>query len=1246
MIALGAGLRLGLGVCLALGLGLGGYGCGAHLQTAASISALRANAAAAPRDAAAQRRLALAELFSSEGDPASVDVQLERALALDPNSARLWFVRGLVSDAHGHPAHALDDYLHTLALAASSSDPIASQLGELAVHGVSGLDGAVPGYVGKVNAALLPLLEDARLATPARYAAATLLIQLAYRRGDRAAAEQLAQRVGCVATWRTAGPFGPRELLGFDRREINPGKPLADRYELGPGRGLQATREVGAKGCSVNLGGGPLARGGGSYAQAYVTVPETGAYVLRLESPNASELFIDGRSVSQLDRRKELAPDVAFMPLRLERGRHELLLEVTTRHPNPAFALALSKQRPKDALALDLPFDPQSQQAFAAYVRAASALVRGDLLSARQILDEIDAAHHAAALMLMLRASLILSDPLLPSDNREDDARVLLEAALVRDRQMFYPAVQLANMMAGNGRPKEAIASLRQQVARFPEVPAIGLALSQLLRREHLEAEADGVIANVRKLVPDACAPLSAELEALRSRQREAQAAQTAEALERCEAQANARYALLLRQRRFNEAQVELERLAALEPPQNRYPWILARLELAKNRGDDKMVEQQIGELRARYPRSSTGALEQIDRLAAHGDQKGALATLWAAQRAEPTSMSELHRLVPVLGGEHVLAAYRIDGAAAIKRFETSGRHYEAPQVLVFDYMAVRIFDDGSSIELVHTIQKAQSDEAVNDLAEVRIPEGARVLTLQTIKADGQRLEPDEIENKDTVSLPTVTPGDYVEFEYMAYKEPSEGFPGGYSGERFYFKSFEIPFDHSQMVVIAPKKFEVQVDPRGAAPKKSERIDGDLRVWNFQVDESVPLKAEPSSVSAREFLPSVRVAAHATWPAFVESIRDALADRDIYDPEVAALTQQIVGDADPGDYRLRAQRLYSWVLEHIENNDDLFSQAAVMLRSRSGNRARVLAYMLTLAGVPAKLALTRSASSDTVPSAMADGDTYEHLLVTFIDAHGPVWLFTVERYAPFGYIPPLLRGEPALLLTPGAERTNVPTGYLGQDKRQIELDITLAKDGSAGVKVVETVRGAGAVSWRSQLESVPAAELDHRFGEDYVARLLPGARLTSLRITGREQQADAIKLEYSFALGALGRPAGDGWALPAMLQTHLAQNYAQLDQRTIDELIPSALEMEVVLKIHLPQGAPRPTLGEPVQLQAAVPGHPAYTMKTSLENDAFVIERSLELPVMRVTTKDYATFSMFCRTVDLAEARELFVKLQ
>jgi tetratricopeptide (TPR) repeat protein len=1223
-------------------------GCGSQLATGTStIANLREQAAAAPHDAALQSKLALAEMFSYEGDPAQSDAAMARARALDPKSPRLLLMQGLALDVHGHPGKALDAYLAALTLAPASNDALAGSLAELSVHAVAGLEGATSGYDAKVRAAFEPLLDDARLPTPARYGVGSVLIDMAYRRGDRDAAQAIAARLGCVTEARTAGPFGPRELLGFDRNfAAAPGKTLAASYDLGPGRGVTETRELGSKGCSMNIGGGPVARGGVSFVQTYVE-SRGGAYVARVQIPSTAEVFVDGRSLVRVDRRRALYPDAVFVPFELPAGRHEVTVKLATRHPNPALSLAIAPQRAGDAQALSLPLSAAATSGFARYLRGTLALARGDILSARESLGDVRADRPASALLLAQRATLALLDPLVPQDRRENTAQRLLSATMKRDPNAWSPAVQLADMMAGNGRAKEAIAAMREAVTRWPEVPTIALSLSSLLRKQDWDAEADAVIAKVRKLVPDACAPLSAELEALRLRQREQAAAQTAEALMRCEAQANARFSLLLRQRKWADAERELSRLQALEPKQNVYAWLLSRLELAKNRGDGAAADKLIAEVRARYPHSATAVLEQIDRLAGQGETAQALTTLKAAVAKDPANMSELHGLAAALGGKHIMDAYRRDGAEAVRRFEASGRSYEGPQVLVFDYMAARVFEDGSSVELVQTVQKAQSHEAVEELAEVHLPEGAELLKLQVIKPNGDRLEADQIEGKDDgVSLPTVVPGDYVETEYLQYNEPSEAFPTGYAGERFYFTSFEIPFDHSEMVVVVPKSLKVVNDPRGPAPQLEERADGDLRVLTYKIDQSQPLKVEPDAVAAREYLPSVRIGANAGWAPFVESIGDVLVDRDLYDPELALLAKHIVGDAAPSDHRLRAQRLYDWVLQNIENNDDVFSQAALMLRARTGNRARVLHYLMELAGVPTEMALVRSVTSDSTPSDMADTDTYEHLLLKFEDKSGPVWLFTVERYAPFGYVPPLLLGQPALLIERGGERVMTPAVKPGAEQRKLVFDIRMQKDGGAHVDAVETVYGSGAVSWRGELESVPDAELEQRFEAEYVARLFPGAQLAAVNIDDRTARKDSLALSYSFDVATLGRQVSAGWALPAMLPARLAANYAQLARRSTAELIPSPLEMNVVLRIHLPEGASRPQLAAPVELEAKVPGRPRFSMRSKIEDGVVVLERKLELPQMRVTPADYAELAAFCQRVDVAEAKELLVKLQ
>ncbi|HKP62783.1 MAG TPA: hypothetical protein VJV78_38870, partial [Polyangiales bacterium] len=837
---------------------------------------------------------------------------------------------------------------------------------------------------------------------------------------------------------------------------------------------------------------------------------------------------------------------------------------------------------------------------------------------------------------------IALSDPLLPDDVRGDDARRLFAAASARDPKLWAPVAQLATLAAQAGRVNESIAALRKAQATWPQVTAIGLALAEQLRGKGYQASADREIARLRELVPDACAPLTAELESKRARQRYADAAELAQKLVGCDAESNALYNSYVERRDFAAAKRELSRLAAFQTESGRYASLLAELSLAKNTGDEKALWSTIRELRARYPRSYTGALEEFDTLLASGKFEQARDALHAALAAEPASMSGFHRISRALLGEHAMASYRRDGLGAIKAFEASGKKYDGPQVLVLDYMAARVFDDGSSLELVHTVQKAQSDEAVNELGEVQVPEGAEVLTLRSIKPDGRTLEADSISGKETISLPSLARGDYVEFEYLRASAPADGFPGGYLGDRFYFKSFEVPFHHSEMVMILPKDLQYSVDPRGPAPQLKETVSGDFRVLDFAVDESLPLVEEPNSVSSREFIPSIRVGAHATFPAMVDSLRDALIDREVYDPYYAMLARQIVGDAKPEDLRLRTERLYAWVLSNIENNNEVFSQAAAMLRAKSGNRARVLHYLLRMAGVSSQLALVRSFAGDATPSTMADGDTYDHLLVRVdLPKQEPIWLFTVERWAPFGFLPSILRGQPALLLAAGAPETRVSQGLLGEDSRDFKVQVTLRAQGSAKVDVVETVRGAEAVGWRSQLEQIPEAELNRRMEQDYVARLFPSASLVSLEITGREQNVPELSLHYVAEVGSMARPVGGGLALSALLPSELAANYARTAARKTTELIAAPVRTKVEVAVTLPPGVAAPAALAPIALSAKLPGNPSFAESVSIGTGGFTLQRTLALPRSRISPDEYSAFADFCRRVDAVEDREI-----
>jgi tetratricopeptide (TPR) repeat protein len=996
----------------------------------------------------------------------------------------------------------------------------------------------------------------------------------------------------------------------------------------------------------VHLGGGAVALGGTSWAQTRVEVPRAGDYLLRLATPNSVELFVDAESVMRIDRRSRSRASVVFRPLFLSAGPKLITVKLTTRHSNPVISVALTPLGDGDRPGIELPSlsgkdNPSGPESFRRYLRATISLVRGDPVAARQTLlaDEAEGLDESPV-VLVQAGGVALNDPLVPDEVRRDQARALFRAALKKDRRLWSAFLQLRRLDAENGRVLEAISDLRRALRLWPSVLAIPVTLVELLQEREWYEEADRVIARARKLVPDACPPLEIDLRSALRRKRTARAWKIAEQLVHCDARSNARYAALLQQRRFSEAKSELERLSSLEPRPDHYGTLLAKLELAKNLGDREAVEETLDRLRSRYPRSETALLEHTDWLLAGERPAEARRLLSDAFRDEPDATLELRRVGWLITGKHPLSRFRLDGSRVIERFEASGRSYDQPQVLVFDYMVVRVFEDGSALELIHNIYKVQSDEAVDDLGEFRLPEGAYLLKLQTVKPDGRRIEPDFIAGKGTTSLPNLVRGDYIEYEYVRPLNAPDGFPGGFLGDRFYFRSFEVPFDISHLLLVVPREMELTIDPRGPAPRPEERIEEGLRILSFRVQASTPLRPEPLSVAAREYIPSVNAGIGATWSRFVDSIRDALKDRDIDDPAVRRLVSLIVARAGDDDLS-RARALYRWVLRNTENTDDSFSQAAAMLRARTGSRSRILNYLLELAGIPCSLALVRSLRGDATRSPLADPETYDYLLLR-VDAGpdaAPVWLSTSERWAPFGFVPPHLRGQEALLLEAGAPRVAVRRSLLGEDAHQMLFDIRLRKDGSASVDAVERLSGSRAVAWRQQLEGVASADLERWFEEQHAARLVPGAALASLQINAREQTELPLELLYSFEVGALGRRVRKGWALTGLLQSRLAASYARTAERTTAEIIVPETDREITLRISLPPGIRPPRLPEDISLRG--PGRSAFTLRARRENDIVVLQRNLRLPVMRVEPRVYGNFADFCRKVDEAEAKEM-----
>lgn len=1211
------------------------------------IEELRARAAAHPNDPEHVTRVALAELFAPDGDPARAKDAITRAIALDGDDPMLRFAQGEEAIVHGRPTEASEAFLAAITRARTSTRPGAQVIAEASLEALAG---ALSSHRNP-RAILDPLeamLEDPRRLGPAAtYRMADLANQYAYRRGDLPAVEATSAGVGCITTFRVAGPFGPRELLGFDaagRPESN--ATLADAYDLGPMRGRRATRTVQGRGCSVHLGDGPVSGGGVTYAQGSVTLPSPGERWVRLETPNAVELFVDGTSVARFDARRTPLVRVRYVPVGFSAGTHTITAKITTRHPNPVLVIAVTGDDGRAGSLAGSGFDPtmpDPREPGDAFVRGFVEETRGAVIDARETLDADALEGDAGVPSLVLRAAIALEDPFRPEDASRDDARRLLRRARDKDPQSWYARLALAQLAAAEGRDQEAIADIREATALWPELSVFPLTLAEMLQARGWDAEADRYVARAAEIFPESCNVIDAQRVMAARLDQMDHVAERTEALVACNARSRARLDYLLEARRWDEALVEVDRLAALEPEFVRPRYDATRADIAMGRGDVETARRLRAGVAALFPRADSYVGELVDQAIASGQRNDAYSAIDRALAAEPTAMASLRLTRAALGGEDDYAPYRLDGAAVLRDFEASGRRYEQPEVLVLDYAVWRVFADGSSLHYVHQIVKLQSEEAVDGQGEFSPPDGAVMLRLQTIKADGTRLEPDIIAGKETISMPNLAVGDYVEWEYVRAIGPAEGLEGAVLGDRFFFQGFETPYDRSELVVVMPASMEPTIDPRGNLPDPVITQNGALRELRWRVDRSLPRQREPLSVNAREFLPSVNLGVGARWEALRESFADILADRNVEDPAarrlVTSLLAELPEDATDLD---RARLLYAWVLESIEPADDVFGAAPRMLAGRTGSRARVLHYLYGLAGIPADLVVVRTVSADQTRSPLPDDETYSTLLVRIGTPERPIYISTNQRGTPFGYTAPAVRGQDGMVLRPDGGIVRIPERTVVEDRRTIELEADLADDGSARIVVTETFTGMPAISWRADLEGVPAAELEERFEAAYVARMFPSAALRALEITGRDSLDGPLVMQYTFDVPSLGHRERDDFILPGLFPTLLASAYAQTPTRETTEIVAGA-DITTRIRIHLPDGAAAPALPEPATITG--PGNARYTARASMDDGWLVVERRVAVPLMRVEPAAYAELSAFCRQADQAEGRALRIRL-
>jgi len=268
---------------------------------------------------------------------------------------------------------------------------------------------------------------------------------------------------------------------------------------------------------------------------------------------------------------------------------------------------------------------------------------------------------------------------------------------------------------------------------------------------------------------------------------------------------------------------------------------------------------------------------------------------------------------------------------------------------------------------------------------------------------------------------------------------------------------------------------------------------------------------------------------------------------------------------------------------------------------------------------------------------MSEVEVYDNVVARIGGGPAPIWLTVRDKFAPFGYVPADLRGQPAIRLIPGTPRDTTPMQGAA-DGVLIEGRATLKEDGSATVDIAQSYTGRMGIGLRNVFERVPL-QMQKEFVETrLLANNLPGARLKDLKMENKDDLAAPLVLRMKAEVPQLAKSQGGKLVLKQLFAVDIAQ-IASLHERQTPLLLGTSSHVEVKFQIVVPSALRLPSTLPGGELKDA---DRTVVVKDAIEGNALTLARVVDIPAGRVQPgAEYARFVQFTQSADQLLAREI-----
>ncbi len=1266
-------------------LSLGACGSSAPKPPSSAIETLRAGGAR-QTDGEALGRWLLGELIVPGGETKRAQSARE-ALEKSTDKKGLFasFARGFDNDSRGRFRAAALGYLDALEAARVSDHPDAQMIAWFAATHLMRLRSSVTNLWETARPVVVKSLDQpGNIGWRARASLAEWWAGDGLHKEPPVAGKDsqdvLAERLGCVLKARLAGPFGHRApndpMRHFDAEKPGPWPPV---FAADPRRSVRP-RVLATERTGCHLAPSDSTEGGIFYAETYVDLPAERDVLIVVQAVFA--LFVDDVEVVRRDPSAWGAWPRSVAHVRLSKGRHRILARVgsantamrilqpnglplgaeTSDDPAPPYVLTpptiLSDPNVLDPFLTALgvphplrtvrPANPRdTDDPISRFLAASIAHIEGQDDVASVLLEPlVKDSSKATGSTLATQASFVEKDPIFPQNDARDLVKDIRGRAAVKDPELWWPRLWLAFDEAEKLGPTEATKKIAELADHFREVPEILKALGQLYGRIGWNVEHARTVRETAARFPDDVEALRALLNLHDERGDIAEADKVAARITELDPDAELKLDRALERHDFGAAIRELEEIGKKHKDRKD---IAGRISYLLTRAGAQRESLESLERAVRKDATDVGArMALADARMARGD-RGALRAALIEAIQTGSEADALREAIELLEGTTELTPYRIDAKKVIAEFEASGETLPGTAARVLDYSALWVHGDGSARMLEHEIIYIQSREAIEEHAEQRVPRGL-VLRLRTVKKDGRVLEPEFVEGKPTVTMPHLEEGDYIETETL-YTLRGDGQGGRrFEGPRWFFREEKIPYFRSEFVVISPKNRPLDVEATGAGvPKAIVTENGAFITRRFQVRKSPALPQEPASAPLQEFLPNVRVGWGINLEDTLARAVDVVDHKTPHDPRLKRIAESIVTgsppDAEKPEKRPtsideQARRIYRWVLANIEQGNEGDGRQIVL--GKSGNRTAAFLYLCRLVGIDASLGMVRDRLTAPPTGPFSEAESLNSIAVRIVTERGPRWMIVNEKFAPYGYLPSALRGQPAAVLVPGVPRETTPaTG--SPDGVTYDGNVDLRADGSAILDLEQRYDGKFAILLRTALETLPDAQRDEVIETRLVGQSLPGARLRKLEVKNLGDLDAPLVLAMNLEMNDFARVNGNEITISPPFAVRLGA-LASLPSRETPLYIAeqSAMFSSVQLRVKLPNGARVTTKLTEFK---STDGTRSSQVKDRVEQDMLIFDRVVGIPAGRVQPDAYTNFQAFIQEADTALRKDIVISV-